>query len=142
MKTFWFVFIVVLSITFVNLTAQSITQAKEAADSKYESELETIKGQIEKISYSEIKQGSKKVKLATIDLKTDNGTYVMLVGPVSHLEQNSFAIAVADNLEAKGFTIPRPDMKLFTAVKLIKGEQEIKLLDWGERPLMRRGKLK
>jgi hypothetical protein len=142
MKTFLFVFMIVFSISFYNLSAQSVTQAKEASDSTYESELETIKGQIEKINYSEIKQGSKKVKLVNIDLKTDNGTYVVLLGPVSHLEKYSFAIAVADNIEAKGFTIPRPDMKLFAAVKLIKGDQEIKLLDWGERPLMRRGKMK
>jgi hypothetical protein len=133
--------IILVLVLLFNFSVQAGQTNKKSPqeDTKYESELETIKGEILEVDKITPKQKGMK-QLTNINIKFNGKSMLVLLGPSAYLEENGIKLSKGDVITIKGFTIPHPPENIFAAVKIEKDDKNLKLLDYGRRPLIRKVK--
>lgn len=76
-----------------------------------------------------------------MDLKTEQGTIKVHLGPADYLYRQALQLAPGDQVEVKGVRLTRPKVASFIAGEVKKGDRILKLRDEATgRPLWAKGK--
>ena len=76
-----------------------------------------------------------------LDLKTDQGTTKVFLGPADYLDRQALKLAPGDQVEIKGIRVNRPKLTIFIAGAVKRGDQILQLRDDATgRPLWATGR--
>jgi hypothetical protein len=103
------------------------------------STVETLKGQVTKVQHGPMRQGGRG-NFVRFTLRTDKGPLQVFLGPASYVDAQTLKLAAGDTVQVKGSRLTGPKgNSAITAVKVMKGDQVLKLRDDQGNPLWPRG---